>query len=49
MTREVRRQLEGLAVLSYYVIKAGVIIGAATFAVLLAEALMVWLTIKIFG
>jgi hypothetical protein len=49
MTREVRRQLEGLAVLSYYVIKAGVIIGAATFAVLIAEALMVWLTIKIFG
>ena len=49
MTREVRRQLEGLAVLSYYVIKAGVIIAAAVAAVLLAEASMVWLTIKIFG
>jgi NaMN:DMB phosphoribosyltransferase len=49
MTRSQRRQLEGLAVLLYYIVKTGVIIGAATFAVLIAEALMVWLTIKIFG
>lgn len=49
MTREVRRQLEGLAVLMFYVAKAGVIIGAVTMGILLAEALMVWLTIKIFG
>jgi len=49
MTREVRRQLEGMAVLLYYVVKTGVIIGAVTTGILLAEALMVWLTIKIFG
>jgi hypothetical protein len=49
MTREVRRQLEGLAVLLYYVVKTGVIIGAVTMGILLAEASMVWLTIKIFG
>jgi len=49
MTREAKRQLEGLAVLLYYVAKTGVIIGAAVTAILLSEALMVWLTIKIFG
>jgi hypothetical protein len=49
MTRAQRRQLEGLAVLLFYVIKTGVIIGAAVTAILLSEALMVWLTIKIFG
>jgi hypothetical protein len=49
MTRSQRRQLEGLAVLLYYVVKTGVIIGAVTMGILLAEASMVWLTIKIFG